>query len=88
MLADAYGTEVALRVTTPLWVERPAGTGEAVRSGREKDPKPFLATGVPHVAPVAGGAASSAEPPDAARAGPAAWAAREVNGPTDPTSPP
>ncbi|MGW1728185.1 GTP-binding protein [Streptomyces sp. NPDC002306] len=42
-LADAYGLDVAFRGTTPLCVERPAGTGEAVEFNK-RDGNPFLAT--------------------------------------------
>ncbi|MFB7334514.1 GTP-binding protein [Streptomyces adustus] len=42
-LADEYGLDVSFRGTTPLCVERPAGTGEAVEFNK-KDPNPFLAT--------------------------------------------
>ncbi|MEU9733106.1 translation factor GTPase family protein [Streptomyces sp. NPDC048002] len=42
-LADEYGLDVTFRETTPLCVERPAGTGSAVEFNK-KDPNPFLAT--------------------------------------------
>ncbi|MFE2582674.1 GTP-binding protein [Streptomyces sp. NPDC059378] len=42
-LADEYGLDVSFRGTTPLCVERPAGTGEAVEFNK-KDANPFLAT--------------------------------------------
>lgn len=42
-LAHEYGLDVAFRETTPLCVERPAGTGEAVEFNK-KDANPFLAT--------------------------------------------
>ncbi|WP_371667692.1 TetM/TetW/TetO/TetS family tetracycline resistance ribosomal protection protein [Streptomyces sp. NBC_00289] len=42
-LAEEFGLEVAFRETTPLCIERPAGTGAAVEFNK-KDPNPFLAT--------------------------------------------
>ncbi|MFF4835833.1 GTP-binding protein [Streptomyces sp. NPDC001315] len=42
-LADEYGLDVTFRETTPLCVERPAGTGGAVEFIK-KDANPFLAT--------------------------------------------
>ncbi len=42
-LADEYGLDVTFRQTTPLCVERPVGTGQAVEFIK-KDPNPFLAT--------------------------------------------
>ncbi|MFD5341734.1 GTP-binding protein [Streptomyces hawaiiensis] len=42
-LADEYGLDVTFRETTPLCVERPVGTGQAVEFIK-KDPNPFLAT--------------------------------------------
>ncbi|MFJ4717916.1 GTP-binding protein [Streptomyces luteogriseus] len=42
-LAEEYGLEVTFRETTPLCVERPVGTGQAVEFNK-KDPNPFLAT--------------------------------------------
>ncbi|MFF8190853.1 GTP-binding protein [Streptomyces bobili] len=42
-LADEYGLTVAFRETTPLCVERPAGTGEAAEFIK-KGTNPFLAT--------------------------------------------
>ncbi|MEU2285279.1 translation factor GTPase family protein [Streptomyces sp. NPDC013178] len=42
-LADEYGLDVTFRETTPLCVERPAGTGAAVEFNK-KDGNPFLAT--------------------------------------------
>ncbi|MGW0812182.1 GTP-binding protein [Streptomyces viridiviolaceus] len=42
-LADDYGLDVGFRETTPLCVERPAGTGAAVEFNK-KDHNPFLAT--------------------------------------------
>jgi ribosomal protection tetracycline resistance protein len=42
-LADEYGLDVTFRETTPLCVERPAGTGAAVEFNK-KDENPFLAT--------------------------------------------
>jgi ribosomal protection tetracycline resistance protein len=42
-LADEYGLHVTFRETTPLCVERPAGTGAAVEFNK-KDGNPFLAT--------------------------------------------
>ncbi|MFE7900294.1 GTP-binding protein [Streptomyces sp. NPDC057424] len=42
-LADEYGLDVTFRETTPLCVERPVGTGQAVEFNK-KDPNPFLAT--------------------------------------------
>jgi ribosomal protection tetracycline resistance protein len=42
-LADDFGLDVTFRETTPLCVERPAGTGEAVEFNK-KDANPFLAT--------------------------------------------
>lgn len=42
-LADEFGLEVTFRETTPLCIERPAGTGTAVEFIK-KDANPFLAT--------------------------------------------
>jgi ribosomal protection tetracycline resistance protein len=42
-LAGEYGLEVTFRETTPLCVERLAGTGQAVEFNK-KEPNPFLAT--------------------------------------------
>ncbi|WP_030675138.1 GTP-binding protein [Streptomyces cellulosae] len=42
-LADDFGLDVGFRKTTPLCVERPAGTGAAVEFNK-KDANPFLAT--------------------------------------------
>ncbi|WP_184915526.1 elongation factor G [Streptomyces luteogriseus] len=42
-LAEEYGLDVTFRETTPLCVERPVGTGQAVEFNK-KDPNPFLAT--------------------------------------------
>ncbi|WP_369264655.1 GTP-binding protein [Streptomyces sp. R35] len=42
-LADEFGIDVMFRETTPLCIERPAGTGAAVEFNK-KDPNPFLAT--------------------------------------------
>ena len=42
-LADEYGLDVTFRETTPLCVERPAGTGAAAEFIK-KDANPFLAT--------------------------------------------
>ncbi|MCT7353466.1 TetM/TetW/TetO/TetS family tetracycline resistance ribosomal protection protein [Streptomyces sp. 15-116A] len=42
-LAEEYGLDVAFRATTPLCIERPAGTGAAVEYNK-KDQNPFLAT--------------------------------------------
>jgi ribosomal protection tetracycline resistance protein len=42
-LADEYGLDVTFRGTTPLCIERPAGTGSAVEFNK-KDANPFLAT--------------------------------------------
>ncbi|WP_371600679.1 GTP-binding protein [Streptomyces sp. NBC_00564] len=42
-LADEFGIDVLFRETTPLCIERPAGTGRAVEFNG-KDPNPFLAT--------------------------------------------
>ncbi|MGI5517020.1 GTP-binding protein [Streptomyces sp. CA-106131] len=42
-LADEFALEVTFRETTPLCIERPAGTGAAVEFNK-KDPNPFLAT--------------------------------------------
>ncbi|WP_309064112.1 TetM/TetW/TetO/TetS family tetracycline resistance ribosomal protection protein [Streptomyces sp.] len=42
-LAEEYGLDVTFRETTPLCVERPAGSGAAVEF-IGKDPNPFLAT--------------------------------------------
>lgn len=42
-LADEFGIDVEFRETTPLCVERPAGTGAAVEFNK-KDANPFLAT--------------------------------------------
>ncbi|MEV6961112.1 translation factor GTPase family protein [Streptomyces sp. NPDC051207] len=42
-LADEYGLDVTFRETTPLCIERPAGTGAAVEFNK-KDANPFLAT--------------------------------------------
>jgi ribosomal protection tetracycline resistance protein len=42
-LADAYGLEVAFRETTPIYIERPVGTGEAVEI-LHAESNPFLAT--------------------------------------------
>ncbi|MER5836360.1 translation factor GTPase family protein, partial [Streptomyces sp. NPDC002130] len=42
-LAGEYGLDVTFRETTPLCVERLAGTGQAVEFNK-KDPNPFLAT--------------------------------------------
>ncbi|MER5428172.1 translation factor GTPase family protein [Streptomyces sp. NPDC002588] len=42
-LADEYGLQVTFRETTPLCVERPAGTGAAAEFVK-KDANPFLAT--------------------------------------------
>ncbi|MEV8592693.1 translation factor GTPase family protein [Streptomyces sp. NPDC052012] len=42
-LAEEYGLDVTFRATTPLCIERPAGTGAAVEFNK-KDPNPFLAT--------------------------------------------
>ncbi|MFH9892734.1 GTP-binding protein [Streptomyces luteogriseus] len=42
-LAEDYGLDVTFRETTPLCVERPVGTGQAVEFNK-KDPNPFLAT--------------------------------------------
>nr|WP_206439572.1 TetM/TetW/TetO/TetS family tetracycline resistance ribosomal protection protein [Streptomyces scabichelini] len=42
-LADEFGLDVTFRETTPLCIERPAGTGAAVEFNG-KDPNPFLAT--------------------------------------------
>ncbi|MFF2380658.1 GTP-binding protein [Streptomyces sp. NPDC058108] len=42
-LADEFGVDVLFRETTPLCVERPAGSGTAVEFNG-KDPNPFLAT--------------------------------------------
>ncbi|MER5209788.1 translation factor GTPase family protein [Streptomyces sp. NPDC002838] len=42
-LADDFGLDVTFRQTTPLCVERPAGTGAAVEFNK-KDANPFLAT--------------------------------------------
>ncbi|MFD5912759.1 GTP-binding protein [Streptomyces massasporeus] len=42
-LAEEYGLDVTFRETTPLCVERPVGSGQAVEFNK-KDPNPFLAT--------------------------------------------
>ncbi|MGW2931730.1 GTP-binding protein [Streptomyces sp. NPDC001156] len=42
-LANEFALEVTFRETTPLCIERPAGTGAAVEFNK-KDPNPFLAT--------------------------------------------
>ncbi|MFF4056325.1 GTP-binding protein [Streptomyces sp. NPDC001668] len=42
-LAEEFGLDVTFRESTPLCVERPAGTGAAVRFNK-KDGNPFLAT--------------------------------------------
>ena len=42
-LADDYGVDVTFRETTPIYVERPIGTGEAVEI-LHADSNPFLAT--------------------------------------------
>ncbi|MER7929331.1 translation factor GTPase family protein [Streptomyces sp. NPDC096057] len=49
-LADEFGVHVTFRETTPLCVERPIGTGEAVEYNK-KDANPFLATVGLRVAP-------------------------------------
>jgi ribosomal protection tetracycline resistance protein len=42
-LAEEYGLDVTFRETTPLCIERPAGSGAAVEYNK-KEPNPFLAT--------------------------------------------
>lgn len=42
-LAEEFGVDVTFRETTPLCIERPAGTGAAVEFNK-KDANPFLAT--------------------------------------------
>ncbi|MEV0238325.1 translation factor GTPase family protein [Streptomyces sp. NPDC050674] len=42
-LVEEYGLDVTFRETTPLCVERPVGTGQAVEFNKV-DPNPFLAT--------------------------------------------
>ncbi|MCT9078002.1 elongation factor G [Streptomyces fulvoviolaceus] len=49
-LADEYGLDVTFRETTPLCIERPAGTG-ATAEFIKKDDNPFLATVGLRVAP-------------------------------------
>ncbi|MFJ4466623.1 GTP-binding protein [Streptomyces sp. NPDC089424] len=54
-LASDYGLDVSFRETTPLCVERPAGTGSAVEFNR-KGANPFLATVGLRVDPAPAGA--------------------------------
>jgi ribosomal protection tetracycline resistance protein len=42
-LADDFGIDVTFRETTPIYIERPIGTGAAVEIG-DTGPNPFLAT--------------------------------------------
>ena len=53
-LADVFGIDVAFRETTPIYVERPSGTGEAVEV-LHAESNPFNATIGLRVEPAAGG---------------------------------